>query len=135
MKRFVKNFVTLLFTLIYGVSGAQIKFSENFYDFGKIAEDGGEKEHIFHFRNTSSEPVVLLNAYTSCGCTKVDYPKTPVRPGETLKLAITYEADKPGFFNKSLKVYGNMKGSAVKLNIIGRMTCECGSRLLSLHYI
>jgi hypothetical protein len=40
--------------------------------------------------------------------------------GGTLKFTITYEADKPGFFNKSLKVYGNMKGSPVKLVVRGQ---------------
>ena len=38
---------------------------------------------------------------------------------ETLKLIVTYEADKPGYFRKSLKVYGNMKESPMKLFVKG----------------
>lgn len=61
----------------------------------------------------------IVSYIDTAGCTKVDYPKTPTPPGGTLKFTITYDADKPGYFNKSLKVYGNMEGSPIKLFVTG----------------
>ena len=96
-----------------------VELSAQVLDFGTFPKEETKTGEIL-FKNTGDKPFVIYDVVTSCGCTKVDYPKTPVRPGETLKLAITYEADKPGFFNKSLKVYGNMKGSPVKLVVRGQ---------------
>ena len=45
--------------------------------------------------------------------------KQPTMPGDILKLTITYDADKSGRFNKSLKVYGNMQGSPIRLFVSG----------------
>ena len=33
------------------------------------------------FKNTGDKPFVIYDVVTSCGCTKVDYPKTPIPPG------------------------------------------------------
>ena len=87
-------------------------------DFGTFPKQESRTRE-FLFKNTGNKPFVIYDVVTSCGCTKVNYPKTPTPPGGTLKFTITYEADKPGHFNKSLKVYGNMKDSPVKLVVKG----------------
>ena len=108
MKSFVKIFVSVLFTLIYGVSSAQIIFFKNFYDFGEIAEDGGKKEYVFSFRNTSSEPVVVLNAYTSCGCTKAEFSKKPVAPDSVSYIKVIYNPmNYPGKFARKVTIVTN----------------------------
>ena len=95
-----------------------VELSAQVLDFGTFPKEETKAGEIL-FKNTGDKPFVIYDVVTSCGCTKVDYPKTPARPGETLKLTITYEADKPGHFNKSLKVYGNMESSPVKLFVRG----------------
>ena len=108
MKRFAKIAVTLLFTLIYGVSGAQIKFSKISHDFGRIAEDGGEKECLFHFCNTSTEPVVLLEAHTSCGCTKVEFSRKPVMPDSISSVKVVFSPmNYPGAFARKIVLVTN----------------------------
>ena len=108
MKRFAKIIVTALFTLIYGVSGAQIKFFKNFYDFGEIAEDGGKKECVFSFRNTSSEPIIVLDAYTSCGCTKAEFSKKPVAPDSVSYIKVIYNPmNYPGKFARKVTIVTN----------------------------
>ena len=120
MKRFVKIAVTLLFTLIYGVSGAQIKFSKIFYDFGRIAEDGGEKECLFHFCNTSTEPVVLLEAHTSCGCTKVEFSRKPVMPDSTSLVKVVFSPmNYPGAFARKIVLVTNQGVVKEQLLITG----------------
>ena len=105
MKTIAKIAVTLLFTLIYGVSSAQINFLENFYDFGEIAEEGGKVEHLFHFRNTSSEPVVILSAHSSCGCTKAEFSRKPVMPDSVSFIKVVYNPlNYPGKFARKVVV-------------------------------
>ena len=95
-----------------------VKLSTQELNLGSFPKEETKTGEIL-FKNTGDNPFVIYDVVTSCGCTKVDYPKTPIPPGETLKLIVTYEADKPGYFRKSLKVYGNMKESPMKLFVKG----------------
>ena len=56
---------------------------------------------------------------TSCGCTTVEYSKTPVQPEKNLTLKVKYTADRPEYFNKTITVYCNEKDSPILLNISG----------------
>lgn len=96
----------------------KVELSTQELDFGTFPKEEQRTGEIL-FKNVGDKPFVIYDAVTSYGCTKVDYPKTPTPPGGTLKFTITYKADKPGHFNKSLKVYGNMEGSPVKLAVRG----------------
>ena len=78
-----------------------------------------KKEHRFALTNTGSKVLVIQDIVTSCGCTKVEYGKEPVRPGGTLEVKVVYEADEPGRFNKSITVYCNAKESSLQLTIRG----------------
>ena len=122
MKRFAKIFVSVLFTLIYGVSSAQINFLKNFYDFGEIAEDGGKKEYVFSFRNTSSEPVVVLNAYTSCGCTKAEFSKKPVAPDSLSYIKVVFDPmNYPGKFARKVTIVTNQGTLKDRLLVTGNV--------------
>ena len=61
----------------------------------------------------------MHDVVTSCGCTKVEYSKQPVRPGGTLELKVLYEAVDAGYFNKSIKVYCNVVNSPLRLKVKG----------------
>ena len=39
--------------------------------------------------------------------------------GGTLELKVIYEAEKPGHFSKSLRVYGNTEDSPLRLSVRG----------------
>ena len=117
MKKLYYILVTLLFTLFYGDVSAQIKFFEISHDFGEIAEDGGKVEHIFRFRNTLKKPVVLLSAMSSCGCTKAEFSRKPVMPGDSAVIKIKYEPHKvePGIFYKAVQIYSNESKQRVRV--------------------
>ena len=66
---------------------------------------------MFTLKNTGTNPLVVDNVSTSCGCTSVDYSKEPVRPGNSILLNVTYKADDP--------VYCNAESSPVVLRITG----------------
>jgi hypothetical protein len=72
-----------------------------------------------HLTNESNNLLVIQDVTTSCGCTKVSYSKEPVRPGVSLELTVTYEAEEKGHFNKMITVYCNTKASPLRLMIAG----------------
>ena len=87
-------------------------------DFGNIPLNE-KREHIFKLVNTGNKPLVIYDVVTSCGCTKAEYGKEPVRPGETLELKVIYNAEDKGRFRKNLTVYCNAEDSPLKLTVVG----------------
>jgi len=60
-------------TLVYGQekqvkTGPLMHFEEKTYDFGKVIS-GDTVEHTFVFENRGTEPLKILSARGSCGCT------------------------------------------------------------------
>ena len=76
-------------------------------------------EHVFKLVNTGNKPLVVYDVTTSCGCTKAEYGKEPVRPGDTLDLKVIYNAEDKGLFRKSLRVYCNVEEAPLKLTVMG----------------
>jgi len=72
-----------------------IELPESSFDFGEITE--GEKvNHVFSFKNTGSEPLVISNAKGSCGCTVPDWPREPILPGESGEIKVQYDSKGKG---------------------------------------
>jgi hypothetical protein len=82
---------------------ATIKWTSETIDVGEIPQ-GIPKPIEFEFKNTSKEPVVVVSAQGSCGCTSTDFPKTPVLPGTTTKITATFNAANKGNFTKTVTV-------------------------------
>ena len=78
-----------------------------------------ERKAIFKIENIGKYPLVINDVTTSCGCTSVDYSKEPVRPGDSISLQVTYKADHPEHFDKTITVYCNANLSLVHLKITG----------------
>lgn len=78
-----------------------------------------EQKVVFTLTNTGTNLLVVDDVSTSCGCTSVDYSKEPVRSGDSVSLYVTYKADHPEHFDKTITVYCNVKSSPVVLRITG----------------
>ena len=87
-------------------------------DFGSFPQLE-KQERSFTLTNTGKGLLVIQDVVTSCGCTKVEYSKEPVRPGGILEMKVIYEAEKAGHFNKTITVYCNTKDSPLRLTING----------------
>ena len=102
-----------------------IVFDEREHDFGRFSPTGSDtlKTHTFTFRNTGGSDLVILHAVSGCGCTKPEYTKKPVKPGEkgTIKVSYRGEGQLPGFFRKSVTVYSNDPRSYVRIFIKGEL--------------
>ncbi|MCD6012762.1 MAG: hypothetical protein K0Q79_2624 [Flavipsychrobacter sp.] len=87
--------------------GAKFKFVEEVHDFG-IVKRGPVALYSFEFENSGDDPLLILDVRPSCSCTRVEWPKGPVKPGE--KGAITLgvkTSELEGVFNKDVWIQSN----------------------------
>ncbi len=97
---------------------AAFKWKSVVLDFGEIKQNV-PKTAEFELTNTGTAPIIINNVMPSCGCTNVDYPKEPIKPGQTAKIKTTYNAAASGAFKKSLTVYLNATPEPQVLEIKG----------------
>jgi hypothetical protein len=87
------------------------------FDFGKIKQ-GVPVTTYFEIKNTSSKPLVIENAWGSCGCTTPQVPKEPIMPNTSTKIKVEYNAAALGSFNKDvyIKLAGIEEPKNVKIS-------------------
>ncbi len=72
-----------------------IKFDQDTYDWGKVM-DGDKVTHVFKFKNTGSEPLIISNAKGSCGCTVPEWPKDAIAPGKSGEIKVVFDSKGKG---------------------------------------
>ena len=98
----------MTFTIFAADNGPVMTFDEKTYDFGTIKEVDGPVTHSFEFTNTGDEPLVIINVNASCGCTRPEYSKEPIKPVKSGKIKVTFNpAGRPGEFSKDVKIRTN----------------------------
>ena len=99
-----------------------ITFEKTDHDFGKINEADGRVTTIFTFKNEGMAPLVLSNVRASCGCTTPTWTKTPIEPGQTGDITVTYNPNgRPGRFQKTITITSNASEPTKKLTIRGEV--------------
>lgn len=98
-----------------------IKYDEASYDFG-VADEGTVVRHVYQFKNTGDQPLVISNAKGSCGCTVPTWPKQPIPPGATGEIAVEFNTKgKPGRQSKQVTVTANTNPTDTHLEIRGEV--------------
>ena len=71
-----------------------------------------------------TSPLIINQAFASCGCTVPSYTKDPIKPGESGTIDVTYNGTGliPGRFSKTITIRSNAKNRIVRLVIEGEMT-------------
>jgi hypothetical protein len=101
-------------------NGAIIKFDKTVHDYGEIFQnDNGQS--VFTFTNTGSEPLILSNVRSSCGCTVPAWPKEPILPGQSAEIKVNYDTKRIGAINKQVTVLSNASENTVALSIKGNV--------------
>ncbi len=124
MKKFLSLLLLAVCGLMASAAGPAVEFPELVHDFGTIAENGGAVSHEFSFTNTGDAPLMIVNASASCGCTRPDFPKKPIKAGKSDRIKVTFlPAGRPGEFNKTVTIRTNAKTTKkVTLRIKGFVT-------------
>lgn len=89
-------------------------------ELGKI-EKNVTKQLSFEFTNTGDEPVRILEAKGSCGCTVVDFSKDEIGAGETATITADFKSSKVGVFKKSVKVKTTASVESIQLWFSGEV--------------
>lgn len=127
----MKKIALLLLTLTLGFFNAQgeekyseIQFETLKIDLGKFSEKDAVRKCAFTFKNVGTAPLIINQAFASCGCTTPDFPKEPLKPGEQGQISVTYNGQgrSKGHFAKTITVRCNGTTELVRLTIEGEMT-------------
>jgi hypothetical protein len=94
-----------------------IKVNTEKYDFGKIKQSVPVSTY-FEITNISDKPIVIENAWGSCGCTTPEVPKEPIAAGATTRLKVNYNAAALNHFDKDvfIKIAGVSQPKVIKIS-------------------
>lgn len=99
-----------------------MKFDSKEYDFKTFKEESGLTSYSFEFINTGSQPVIINQVRSSCGCTSPEWSKQPIAPGQKGYVKATYNPkNRPGPFNKSITITANTNPAITILRIKGNV--------------
>lgn len=102
---------------------AEIKFDTLRHNFGTFSKKEPIVKCSFAFTNTGTAPLIIHQAFATCGCTVPVWPRKPIKPGEKGEIEVTYNGtDKfPGHFQKTVTIRSNGINEVVRLTIEGTM--------------
>lgn len=99
---------------------ARIHWLETAHNFGAFDEDQGPVTCQMKYVNTGDEPLVIIAARASCGCTSPRFETTALAPGDTSSITVTYDpAGRPGRFSKKITIDSNTEPQRSSLTISG----------------
>jgi hypothetical protein len=102
---------------------SRIAFEKLQHNFGTFKEELGVQTVAFNFKNDGAVPLILNNVQASCGCTTPEWTREPVAPGAKGIIKVSYDPrNRPGVFNKTIRVSSNAENADVVLTILGDVT-------------
>lgn len=87
---------------------ARMTFEKDVHNFGNVTA-GEVVEYSFKFTNTGDKDLVIQKAEASCGCTVPEWPKEPIKPGESGYMKVKFDSHgRPeGYTEKELFIQAN----------------------------
>lgn len=87
---------------------AVMTFEKQVHDFGNVTQ-GEVVEYSFKFTNTGNKDLLIQKAEASCGCTVPEWPKEPIKPGESSYMKVKFDSNgRPeGYTEKELFIQAN----------------------------
>lgn len=106
MKTIFSFFAFLLISI--NIHSQEFKFESETIDYGSVSL-GSNGEKIFVFTNTGTQPIIISNIQSSCGCTVPKKPEKPIMPGEKGEIKVSYDTKRVGGFSKQITIFSNAK--------------------------
>lgn len=101
--------------------GAILKFDTLHHGFGDL-QSGEEVACRFAFTNTGTAPLLIQDVKAGCGCTNVEYPRQPLKPGEKGVVELTYNTSgKRGIQQQNVVVLSNAEEPSIVLSITAQV--------------
>jgi len=98
-----------------------VQLDDSAYNFGNVT-DGDKVEYSYRFRNTGKNPLIVLSALASCGCTVPEKPEEPIKPGETGFLKVVFNSKgRVGEVHKTITVTSNAYPKFPELELTGHV--------------
>lgn len=88
------------------------------YDLGTVRE-GTTKKQTVTVRNTGTSVFKLKGFTTSCDCTEAIADWKVLQPEESGTITVSYEAEQPGDFYRTVEIYGNIPNNSLMVSFIG----------------
>ena len=102
-----------------------ISWDKTVHDFGDISTKDGPQSCTFTLTNKGTEPIVIFEVVSSCGCTGVEWTREPLQPGQSGTISATYKnEDGANSFDKTLTVYISGVKKPVILRLRGVVHAE-----------
>ena len=94
-----------------------MQFYETKFNFGTISA-GKVLTHVFRFKNTGQNALMIAKCDVTCGCTVPDFQKDAIAPGSDGEITIVYNsAEHSGVQDKSIIVHSNALPESVTISI------------------
>ena len=100
------------------LSSTTIEPEKSEYDLGTVKE-GTIKKQTVTVRNTGTSAFKLKGFTTSCDCTEATCNWKELQPGESGTITVSYNAEQPGEFYRTVEIYGNIPNNSLMLSFIG----------------
>ena len=98
-----------------------VQMIDSIHNFGTIT-DGEKVEFNYKFKNTGTNPLMIFNTSTSCGCTVSEKPEKPIMPGEEAFIKVVFNSSgKKGHNEKDVTVTSNANPAFPPLKLTGEV--------------
>ncbi len=84
----------------------EVRLSEQFYDFGEV-NASQVLTRTFVIANDGQSPLIILHAYTTCGCTTADFTSAEIPPGKVALVTLQFDSG-----------YHDMRGTTVRRGVM-----------------
>jgi hypothetical protein len=85
----------------------------------KDLQTGKTSEAIFVLKNTGTNPLIIQQVESSCGCTVPEWEKQPVGTGKSTEIKVRITPEKREYFNKTVTVHCNTETGKIVFNVKG----------------
>ena len=103
------------------MAGGKIEFTEPIFDFGQVKE-GEVVEQVYAYTNMGTAPVILSQVSASCGCTTPSYTQTPVLPGQSGEIKVSFDSNgQVGKQQKIVTIVSNADNKVATIQLRGEV--------------
>ncbi len=93
------------------VAEGNLRFVSHTLSLDTLSEDDAPHKRVFDFQNAGKNEVVITQVLTGCGCTRADYTRNQIAPGEKGSVTLSFNPrHRPGEVNVRATVYTAEKG-------------------------